>query len=227
MENKNIISPYSMELHTKNQLLRELLDGISLDDLRMLVDLKKKMHSTPRKNVKQMTQDYEANIIAPPFEFRDESKPVPLLRAKKTAPIPLKSVKQMVKTYEDNIIAPPIEFQDKPIPMPRTKPKIKPIPLPRTRIEETDKALKGYTSSYKISIKHSRDPLLQLQNTRIALGHHISKALSAMKGLKFIETLKVTFLKAHDDGYIYIRQPISTANHKLQLMIITSLKHYN
>ena len=182
MEKQNIISTKSMELHTKNQLLRELLYGISLDDLQMLVDLKKKMHSistprkpipTPRRNVRQMIQDYEENIIAPPIEFRDGYKPIPKPRTKK------------------------------PVPLPRTKKTVKPSPAPRTIIEEIDKALKGYTSSYKISIKHSTDPLLQLQNTRKAVENHIIKALSAMKGLKFIETLKVTFSKAKDDGLIY------------------------
>ena len=73
----------------------------------------------------------------------------------------------------------------------------------RTIIKETDKALKGYTSSYKISIKHTTDPLLQLQNTRKAVEYHIRKVLSAMKGLKFIETLEVTFSKTKDDGLIY------------------------
>ena len=206
---KNIISPNSMELHTKNQLLRELLYGISLDDLRMLVELKKEMHSistptsekpipTPRhKTVKQIAQEYETNLIQPPLEFRDNYKPVPLPRTK--------TVKQMAQEYEDNIIQPPLEFRDsyKPIPMPRTKKTVKPSPTLRTIIEETDKALKGYTSSFKISIKHSTDPLLQLQNTRKAVRYHLIKALSAMKGLKFIETLKVTFSKAKDDGLIY------------------------
>ena len=74
---------------------------------------------------------------------------------------------------------------------------------PITTIIETDKALKGYTSSYKISIKHSTDPLSQLQNTRKAVEYHIRKVLSAMKGLKFIETLEVTFSKTKDDGLIY------------------------
>ena len=219
MENKNIISTNSMSSHTKNQLLRELLDGISLDDLRMLVDMKKDMHSiskkpiptprtkkpipAPRKSVKQMTQEYEDNIILPPLEFRDYYKPKP----KKQVPLPrTKTVKKMVQEYEDNIILPPPEFRDgykpTPIPLPRTK-SVKPIPALRTKTEETDRAMKGYTSSYKINIKHSTDPLLQLQNTRIALGHHISKALSAMKGLKFIETLKLTFSKAQDDGLLY------------------------
>ena len=215
---KNIISPNSMELHTKNQLLRELLYGISLDDLRMLVDLKKEMHSistptsekpipTPRhKTVKQIAQEYETNLIQPPLEFRDDYKPIPLPRAKKPVPLPrTKTVKQMAQEYEDNIIQPPLEFRDnyKPIPLPRTKKTVKLSPALRTIIEETDKALKGYTSSYKISIKHSTDPLLQLQNTRKAVEYHIIRALSAMKGLKFIETLKVTFSKAMDDGLIY------------------------
>ena len=187
MEEQNIISPNSMNQHTKNQLLRELLYGISLDDLRMLVDLKKKMHSklipTPRKSVNQMAKEYESNVIQPPLEFRDDYKPVPLPRTK--------TVKQMVQEYEDNIIQPPPEFRDKP------------VTLPRTIIEETNKALKGYTSSYKISIKHSTDPLLQLQNTRLAVGYHIKKALSAMKGIKFNETLKVKFWKPRDDGWTY------------------------
>ena len=40
----------------------------------------------PRKNVKQMVQEYEDNIIQPPLEFRD--KPVPLPRTKKPVPLP-------------------------------------------------------------------------------------------------------------------------------------------
>ena len=225
--NENIISPISMESHTnrstpalktrstKNQLLRELLYGISLNDLRMLVDLKKKMHSkpipTPRMSVNQMAQEYESNVIQPPPEFRDDYKAVvkPIPAPRKPIPTPRKSVKDMVKEYESNIILPPPEFRDgykavvKPIPAPRTKKTVKPIPAVRTKIEETDKALKGCTSSYKISIKHNKDPLLQLQNTRKAVEYHIIKALSAMKGLKFIETLKVTFSKEQDDELIY------------------------
>ena len=118
---------------------------------------------------------------------------------KKPVPTPRKNVKQMVKEYEENIIIPPPRFRD------GYKPKklVKPIPALRTKIEETNKALKGYTSSYIISIKHSTDPLIQLQNTRKAVEYHIIKALSAMKGLKFNETLKVTFRKPQDDGWIY------------------------
>ena len=126
-------------------------------------------------------------------------------KPRRPIPTPRRNVRQMIQDYEENIIAPPIEFRDdyKPMPKHRTIKPVKPSPAPRTRIEEIDRALKGYTSSYKISIKHSIDPLLQLQNTRKAVEYYIKKALSAMKGLKFIETLKVTFSKAKDDGLIY------------------------
>ena len=82
---------------------------------------------------------------------------------KSTHPIPIpkphKSVKQMVKDYEDNIIEPPLEFRDdyKPIPAKRTKTfDVNPIPSQRTIIKETNKALKGFTTSYEISIKNNR-----------------------------------------------------------------------
>ena len=176
---EKIISSNSMNEPTKNQLIHQLLEGITLDDLKILVDLKKELYSTPHKSVKK----YKDTIIDPPLVFRDNYKPIPSPRTK--------TVKQMVKEYEDHIIQPPLEFRDKP------------VKLPRTVIKETAKALKGYTSSYIISIKHNTDPLLQLQNTRLAVEHHIKKALSAMKGIKFNETLKVTFWKPQDDGWIY------------------------
>ena len=122
--------------------------------------------------------------------------------SRKPIPAPRKSVKHMVQEYEDNIILPPLEFRDdyKPTPKPRTK---KPTPLPRTKIDEVDKALKGYTKSYEIGIKNDKDPLVQLQNTRLAIENHIIKILTSMKGLKFVETLRVTFKKLAKDEIVY------------------------
>ena len=123
-------------------------------------------------------------------------------KSERPIPLPRKSVKQMVQDYEENIILPPLEFRDdyKPIPEPRTK---KPVPLPRTKIKQVDKALKGYTKSFEISIKHKKDPLFQLQNTRKAAEYHILKILTEMKGLKFVETLEVTFEKLANDRIVY------------------------
>ena len=119
----------------------------------------------------------------------DDTKPVPAPRTKKSldepVPTPRKSVKQMVKQYEENIILPPAQFRDD----------YKPVPTPRTKIEQTEKALRGYTKSYTISIKNNKDPLAQMQNTRKAIEHRVITLLNEMKGLKYVETLKVTFSK--------------------------------
>ena len=125
-----------------------------------------------------------------------------LTNDQKPIPAPRKSVKQMVQDYEDNIILPPLEFRDdyKPIPKPRTK---KPIPSPRTKIEQVAKALKGYTKSFEIGIKDDKNPLAQLQNTRKAIEHHITNILTSMKGLKFVETVVVTFKKSTKDEIVY------------------------
>ena len=156
----------------------------------------------------------------------DDTKPVPTPRTYKSRrpiPTPRKSVKQMAKEYEENIILPPPEFRDnyKPVPAPRTKqnPVKKPVPTPRTKIEQTDKALKGYTKSYEISIKNNKDPLPQMQNTRKAIEHRVITLLNEMKGLNYVETLKVTFSKMSDGETViktaYFNSTVQTIiNHK-------------
>ena len=113
----------------------------------------------------------------------------PVQQKRRPIPTPRKSVKQMVKQYEDNII--------QPIPAPRTKKNAvkKPVPTPRTIIKQTDKALKGFVKSYEINIRNNRDPLFQMQNTRKGAERQITTLLNEMKGLKYVETLKVTFEK--------------------------------
>ena len=87
----------------------------------------------------------------------DDYKPVPKPRNVKPVPTPRKSIKQMVQEYEDNIIPPPSQFRDdyKPVPLPRTKKTVleKPVPLSRTKIDQTNKALKGYVKSFEVTIK--------------------------------------------------------------------------
>ena len=127
----------------------------------------------------------------------------PVKQKRRPIPTPRKSVKEMVKQYEDNIIQPPAEFRDnyKPASAPRTKKNAfkKPVPTPRTIIKQTDNALKGFTKSYEISIKSDQDPLAQMQNTRKAIEHRLITLLNEMKGLKYVETLKVTFEKISYD----------------------------
>ena len=150
-----------------------------------------------KSDLKNLTKTQLINLI-----LKQNAKPIPKPRTTKPIPVPRKSVKQMVQDYEENIILPPLEFRDdyKPVPLPRTK---KPVPLPRTRIEEVAKALKGYTKSFEIDIKNNKDPLAQLQNTRKVIENHIISLIRSMKGLKFVETLKVTFKKTVNDKTVY------------------------
>ena len=159
-----------------------------------------------KKDLKKLSKSQLINLLLkqsvmkPKIIMVDDTKPVPAPRTYKPrppVPTPRKSVKQMTKEYEENIILPPMQFRDdyKPIPAPRSK---KPVPTPRTIIKQTDKALKGYTKSYEISIKNNKDPLAQMQNTRKAIEHSVISLLDEMKGLKYVETVKVTFNKISD-----------------------------
>ena len=96
----------------------------------------------------------------------------------------------------------------------------------RTKIIPTAKALSGHVESFTINIINNKDPLLQLQNTRKAINNHIIKILTSKKGLKFIETLKVTFNKQTKD---IITQKTAYFNSKAQeitnnVMVVEALK---
>lgn len=164
-----------------------------------------------------MVNEYENLIIPPPKKFRDDYK------IRKPITAPGKYVKEMIKKYEsgiielpvqlqntktvkDSIITPSVQFRDdykpkKRVPLLRTKKLVieRPIPEQRTETEKIEEALKGYTESYQISTKNNIDPLVQLQNTQKAIENHMSGILTVMKSFKFIQTLKVTFMKKFGD----------------------------
>ena len=133
----------------------------------------------------------------------ERENPKPVQQKRRPIPTPRKSVKEMVKQYEDNIIQPPAEFRDdhEPVSAPRTV-KRKPVPTPRTIVKQTDKALKGFAKSYEINIRNNRDPLVQMQNTRKGAERQVTTLLNEMKGLKYVETLKVTFEKISADAIV-------------------------
>ena len=71
---KKFISGNNIDMIDRNQLVHELLSGITESELKQLVNLRKNMRprTVPRtKNqVKQMVHGYEENIIPPPLKFR-------------------------------------------------------------------------------------------------------------------------------------------------------------
>ena len=88
----------------------------------------------------------------------------------------------------------------KPIPKPRIKSK-KPTPVPRTKITPIKLALKDAVKPYEINLKNKIDPLIQLQTTRQAIGHHFNKShLENSKNFKFNETMRITFIKEVPDN---------------------------
>ena len=52
-------------------------------------------------------------------------------------------------------------------------------------------------------MKSDRDALVQLQNTRLAISRLFNVILNEMRIFKFVETLKVTFVKRKDEHNIY------------------------
>ena len=67
---------------------------------------------------------------------------------------------------------------------------------------QKEKALRGFTRSYEISLINRQDPLIQLQNTRLLIKNNLLKVLKEMKGLKFNEVLNITFEKQKGDELI-------------------------
>ena len=186
-----------------------------------------------KKDLKKLSKSELIQMIQ--TLLKPNTKPVPAPRtAKQIRPIPKprKSVKELVDYFErQRLPAPPsewleeIEQLNRPVPAPRTK---KPVPEPRTKIEQTAKALKGYTKSYEMSIKNDKDPLAQLNSTRKALAYHITSVLTSMKGLKFAETLKVTFEKetGHEERVIktaYFNSQPQTITNDTQIELALSL----
>ena len=75
----------------------------------------------------------------------------------------------------------------------------KEVPI-KFEMKQLNQAMQGYTQSHEIKILNNTDPLSQLQLTRNDLKSQISIILTSLKGLKFVESLKVTLSKTTDDG---------------------------
>ena len=120
----------------------------------------------------------------------------------KPKPVPRKSV-------NEDIILPPKQFRDRP-PKPTRKPPPPPIlqveekehitDVPVPKIKELNQALKGHAKSYGIELQDSSNPLNYFTKTKSLVESHLENLLKAMKGFKFIETLKVTFEKETIDS---------------------------
>ena len=62
--------------------------------------------------------------------------------------------------------------------------------------------MNGYTKSFEILLKSNKDPLVELQNTRLAISRLFGTILNDTKGFKFVESRKITFVKRKYDNHI-------------------------
>ena len=104
ISNQIYMNKTSLKKLSKSELINLLLKQekkpkIIIEDDTKPVPARKRPIPTPRKSVKDMVQQYEDNIISPPPEFRDDYKPIPAPRTKKTlkAPIPTPRTKKPKK----------------------------------------------------------------------------------------------------------------------------------
>ena len=63
-----------------------------------------------------------------------------------------------------------------------------------TEIHETT-ALRGYAKSYTVNIDYDSDPLKKIQENRLKIKRQLNQNITEMRGIKFVETLKVSFTK--------------------------------
>ena len=83
--------------------------------------------------------------------------------------------------------------------------------IPRdVSITERSRALRGNVKSYEVSIVHSYDPSVQLNNARKAIFDLLMRLLTVRRGFKFNITLKVRLSKRSENGVIY-REPYFNA----------------
>ena len=62
------------------------------------------------------------------------------------------------------------------------------------------KALKNYTKLFGIKLINKNEPIIQLNSTIDSVASLLKKQLNEMKGIKYTETLKITFNKTTTDA---------------------------
>ena len=139
---KKIIS--NININNRNNLIRELLSGITEEELKQLVKIRKSVKKpvpTPRNLDNSIDKAInKARRKYPKFGMVDDER----------ISTPRNSVKQTTQNYEDNII--------KPVPAPRTKKLAKKrVPTPTTKIEQISRAMRGYTKTFIVGIKDNKD----------------------------------------------------------------------
>ena len=104
-----------------------------------------------------------------------------------------------------------LPFYNKPIKKPKVK-RLKNIDrlaeLPfyeQLSVIKTDQAFKGYAMSYKVEIIEKKDPILQLEASKLSIKNLFNDLLNELKGFKYQITVEVLLKKHKHNGEIEFR----------------------
>ena len=140
------------------------------------------------------------------------------------------AVLSKVKSYSDVIdYLKELPFYNKPIKKPKVE-RLKNIDqlveLPfyeQLDVIKTDQAFSGYAMSYKVEIIEKKDPIVQLEASKLSIKNLFSDLLNETKGFKYQITVKVLLKKYKHNGEIEFR-PVyfnsvtkTVTNHRFQL----------
>ena len=140
------------------------------------------------------------------------------------------AVLSKVKSYSDVIdYFKELPFYNKPIKKPKVE-RLKNIDqlveLPfyeQLDIIKTDQAFSGYAMSYKVEIIEKKDPIVQLEASKLSIKNLFSDLLNETKGFKYQITVKVLLKKYKHNGEIefapvYFNSVTKTViNHRFRL----------
>ena len=72
----------------------------------------------------------------------------------------------------------------------------------RLSVIKTDQAFSGYAKSYKVEIAEKKDPIIQLEASKLSTKDLFSDLINEMKGFKYQITVKVLLKKYKPNGEI-------------------------
>ena len=75
-------------------------------------------------------------------------------------------------------------------------------------IMKTNNAFRGYAKSFKVEIIERKDPINQLEASKLSIKDLFSDLLNETKGFKYQLTLKVLLKRYKPDGEIEFSRPI-------------------
>ena len=67
---------------------------------------------------------------------------------------------------------------------------------------KTDQAFSGYARSYKVEMVERKDPIVQLQASKLSIKNLFSNLMNEIKGFKYQITVKVLLKKYKPNGEI-------------------------